>query len=195
MSGSLAVKDARERMAFELDKYHGARAGAYAASKFAFLLPAVLAQAAWMGFYVHEICGLPGGVAAQIGVLALLNAAFTALCLAVSSLTRAPWRSLGICLGLAAAQLPLSGALLAPPELLLWIARPLVTLYWGACAYLQTMAGSRFHEIFGVVAPWSLSPLALALSMLLAHLVLGVAITVAGCRITRLGLTRRHPGT
>ena len=186
---------AGERMAFEIEKYHGLRPGAYVASKLAFLLPLVLAQAAWMGLYVGSVCGLPGSPAAQIGVLALANAAFTALCLAVSSLTRAPWRSLLMCLALAALQLPFSGAVLAPPEALLWIARPLVTLYWGACAYLQTMEGTRFHEIFQIVSPLSLSPRLLCLLILASHVILGVAITLAGCKIARLGLTRKHPGT
>jgi ABC-type glutathione transport system ATPase component len=186
---------AGERMTFEIEKYRGLRAGAYLASKIIFLLPLVLAQAAWMGFYVNSVCGLPGSPVAQIGVLALVNAAFTALCLAVSSLTRAPWRALLICLGLAALQLPFSGAVLAPPEALTWIARPLVTLYWGASAYLQTMEGSRFHEVFQIVAPLSLSPRLLCLLILASHVILGLTISVAGCKIARLGLTRKHPGT
>lgn len=186
---------AGERMAFEIEKYRGLRAGAYVASKIAFLLPLVVAQAAWMGFYVGSVCGLPGNPLAQIAVLALVNAAFTALCLAVSSLTRAPWRALLICLGVAALQLPCSGAVLAPPDVLIWIFRPLVTLYWGASAYLQTMAGSRFHEVFQIVSSLSLSPGLLCLLILASHVILGITISTAGCKIARLGLTRKHPGT
>jgi len=148
-----------------------------------------------MSLYVGSVCGLPGNPAGQVAVLALVNAAFTALCLAVSSLTRAPWRALLISLCLAALQLPLSGAVLAPPEALNWIARPLVTLYWGVCAYLQTIAGTRFHEILQIVSPLSLSPLFLCLLILIFHVVLGITITLAGCKIARLGLTRKHSGT
>ena len=185
---------AGERMAFEREKHRGLRPLAYVASKALFLLPWVLAQAAWMGWYVKSVCRLPGNLWMQIAVLALVNAALTSLCLAVSSLTRAAWRSAPICLCLAALQLPLSGVVLSPPEALSWIVRPLGTLYWGASAYLQSMQGTRFYEALQVVTPLTLSPPFLCVVILGSQIVLGLLLTLAGCKIARLGIARRPYG-
>jgi len=194
-SHNAASEIAGERSNLEREKYRGLRPGAYVASKAAFLLPWVLLQSAWMGWYIKNVCRLPGDLWMQIAVLALTNAALTALCLAVSSLTRAAWRSVPICFCLAALQLPLSGTVLAPPETLSWIARPLGTLYWGASAYLQSMQGTRFYEVLQVVTPLPLSPVFLSLAILGAQVVLGLLLTVAGCKIARLGVACKPHGT
>jgi ABC transport system ATP-binding/permease protein len=186
-SHNAAREIAGERMTFEREKFRGLHPGAYVASKALFLLPLVLMQSAWMGWYIKSVCRLPGNLWMQIAVLALVNAALTSLCLAVSSLTRAAGRSMPMCLCLAAIQLPLSGAVLAPPELFSWIARPLGTLYWGASAYLQSMQGTRFYEVLQVVTPFTLSPLVLCLVILGSQIVLGLLLTTSGCKIARLG--------
>ena len=184
-----------ERASFEKEKYRGLRPGAYVASKAFFLLPWVLLQSSWMGCYIKSVCRLPGDLWMQIAVLALVNAALTSLCLAVSSLTRTPWRSLPICLCLAALQLPLSGTVLAPPDTLSWIARPLGTLYWGASAYLQTMQGTRFYEALQVVTPLTLSPIFLCIAILGSQIVLGLLLTMAGCKMARFGVASHPHGT
>ncbi len=185
---------AGERMALEREKYRGLNPVAYVASKAAFLLPWVLLQSAWMGWYVQSVCRLPGTLWMQIAVLALMNAALTSLCLAVSSLTRTAWRSVPICLCLAALQLPLSGMALSPPETLSWLIRPLGTLYWGASAYLQSMQGTRFYEALQVVTPFPLSPTLLCLAILASQVALGLVCTVSGCKIARLGVARKPFG-
>lgn len=196
-ANNAAREVAGERMAFEKEKYNGLSPVAYVASKAAFLLPLVVVQSAWMGLYVSWVCELPGHFASQIGVLTLTNAALTALSLAISSFTRSPWRALLLSFCLAALQLPFSGTVLAPPDVLNWMIRPLVTLYWGASAYLQTMQGTRFYEVLQVVSPLALSPMFLCVFVLLSHVVLGVLLTLTGCKIDRLGLTRKntHSGT
>ena len=185
---------AGERMTFEREKYRGLHPGAYVASKAAFLLPWVLMQSAWMGWYVQNVCRLPGNLWMQIAVLTLLNAALTSLCLAVSSLTRAAWRALPACLCLAALQLPLSSTVLSPPETLSWLIRPLGTLYWAASAYLQSMQGTRFYEALQIVTPLPLSPMILCIAILTSHLILGLVWTISGCKIARLGVARKPFG-
>ena len=197
MAANNAAREiAGERMAFEGEKQGGLRTGAYLASKAAFLLPVVLVQSAWMGFYVNSVCRLPGNLWEQIAVLSLANAALTALSLAVSSLVRATPRALLVCLCIAVLQLPLSGVVLEPPSLLIWVLRPLVTLYWGASAYIQTMLGTRFYEVFPTLAArLPLSPALLCGLLLGFHIALSLTLAFYGCKIGRLGVTRKHSGT
>ena len=147
-----------------------------------------------MGWYIKSVCRLPGNLWMQIAVLALMNAALTSLCLAVSSLARAAWQSVPICFCLAALQLPLSGTVLAPPEMLSWIVRPLGTLYWGASAYLQSMQGTRFYEVLQVVTPLPLIPVFPCLAILGSQVVLGILLTIAGCKTSRLGVACKLHG-
>ena len=196
MAANNAAREiAGERMLLEREKYRGLRPEAYVASKVAFLLPWVLVQSAWMGWYVNSICRLPGSLWMQIGMLALVNGALTALFLAVSSLTHVAWRALLLCFCLAAFQLPFSGTVLSPPDMLSWIARPLVTIYWGTSAYLQSMQGTRFYEVLQVVSPLPLSPTFLCILILGAQIALGLLLAVFGCKITRLGGIWKHSGT
>lgn len=194
-ANNAAREIAGERMAFEREKYRGLRPGAYVASKVAFLLPWVMVQAAWMGWYVHSVCRLPGNLWMQIGMLALVNGALTILCLAISSLTRSAWRALLVCFSLAAFQLPFSGTVLSPPEALSWIARPLVTLYWGTSGYLQSMQDTRFYDVLQVVSPLTLSPAFLCVLILGAQIALGLLMAVFGCKMARLGSIWNHNGT
>ena len=92
-------------------------------------------------------------------------------------------------------QLPLSGTVLALPEALRWIARPLVALYWGTSAYLQSMQGTRFYEALQVISPLTVCPGFVCLLILGLQTVLGLMIALSGCKITRLGITRKHSGT
>lgn len=190
---SAAREIAGERMILEREKYSGLRPKAYVASKIAFLLPGVLLQSAWIGWFVHHVCRLPGNLAMQIAVLVLANAALTALALGISSLTRSAGRALLICFSIAALQLPFSGAVLAPPDALIWLVRPLVTLYWGTNAYLQSTQGTRFYEVLQVVSPFTLCPMWLCLLVLGAQVFLGITMTLSGCKIARLGITRKPP--
>lgn len=184
---------AGERRLMESEKYRGLRARTYLLSKAAFLLPCVVAQAAWMGVYVHGICRLPGGLTWQMGVLALYSAAFASLCLAVSSFVRRATNARRICFALATLQLPLSGTVLAPPEWLGWIARPLAPLYWGTSAYLESMKGTRFYEVLQILS--ALSPAEICLGILAAEVVLGLGMAILGCRMARLGVAGCSQGT
>ena len=192
---TVAREIAGERAGLEIEKYRGLRPGAFLAGSAVFLAPWVLAQAAWMGMYVHDVCRLPGSLWMQIGALALAQVAFTAFCLAVSALARSAARAEKVCFALAALQLPLSGVVLAPPDLFLWMARPLATLPWGAGAYLQSMEGTRFYEALQVIFPLSLSPAGLCVLVLAAQTVLGFFLAQFGCKIVRLGVAWKQSGT
>ena len=87
-SNNAAREIAGERLIFEKEKFAGVRASAYVASKAVFLGGLVLAQSVWMGVFVNVIVRFPGDLGTQILLLALVNGALTATCLAISSVMK-----------------------------------------------------------------------------------------------------------
>ena len=176
---------AGERLIFEKEKLSGLNSLAYVASKSAFLGFMVLAQSLWMGFFVHQVCGFPGNFEAQLFLLVLVNAAMTSICLAISSLMRSPEQASLVSIYLVGFQLPLSGAVLALPELLGTLVRPFVSAYWSWSGILQTLKEERYYDIVQTVVQSPLSSLSLCIWILLAHIAVGLFITYLGCE-------RRH---
>jgi ABC transport system ATP-binding/permease protein len=176
---------AGERMIFEKEKLGGVRASAYVASKGAFLAVLVLVQSVWMGVFVKWVCGFPGDPVGQIGLLVLVNGAMTAFCLGISSLMRSAEHASLVSVYLVGFQLPLSGAVLALPEVLGWVTRPFIAGYWGWSGVLQTMVDTRFFEAVKGVAQTAFSPLALSVWVLACHVVIGLFVAWIGCKRAR----------
>ena len=176
---------AAERLIFEKEKLSGLNTVAYVASKSVFLGFMVLAQSLWMGFFVHQVCGFPGNFEAQLFLLVLVNAAMTSICLAISSIMRSPEQASLVSIYLVGFQLPLSGAVLALPELLGCIVRPFVSAYWSWSGILQTLKAERYYDIVQTVVQSPLSSLPLCIWILLAHIAAGLFVACLGCE-------RRH---
>jgi ABC-type multidrug transport system ATPase subunit len=182
-TNNAAREIAAERLIFEKEKLGGLRAGSYVASKVLFLGVLVLVQSTWMAVFVRLFCQLPGDFIAQLALLALLNAAMTALCLGLSSMARTAEQASLLGIYLAGFQLPLSGAVLRLPEAFeAWI-RPLVSAYWSWAGQLDTMKPSNFFV--GITAavpspligPWETCALVLA-----AQVAAGVWVCWLGSR-------------
>jgi ABC-type multidrug transport system ATPase subunit len=178
---------ASERTIFELEKLAGLSPLAYVASKAAFLSLLVAAQSLWMGLFVHHVCGFPGDLGAQLAMLLLVNAAMTSICLAVSSLLSSPEQSSLVSIYIVGFQLPLSGAVLALPELLGTAVRPFVSAYWSWSGILQTLRGERYYDIVQTVVQSPLSPAPLCILVLIIHIAAGLLIAWAGCERRQLG--------
>lgn len=176
---------ASERLQFEKEKLAGLRPGSYLLSKVVFLSFLVLAQSIWMGAFVHFVCGLPGALPVQIFLLALVNGAMTAICLAFSSWLGSAEQSSLASIYLVGFQLPLSGAVLALPQPLDVLTRPFISAYWSWSGILQTMRAERYYDIVQMVAQTALSPLLLCLLVLILHLVVGLSLAYLGCRRSR----------
>lgn len=181
-SNNAAREIAGERLLFEKEKFGGVSPGAYVASKVAFLLGIVLVQSLWMTFFVKAICGFPGNALAQAGMLLALNGAMTAICLGISSLSRTPEQASITSIYLVGFQLPLSGAVLALPEALGPIARPLISSYWGWSGYLQTLRDTRLYDVVQAISLTPLKPAILCLWVLLGHIVIGLFAAHVGSR-------------
>jgi ABC-type multidrug transport system ATPase subunit/uncharacterized protein YhhL (DUF1145 family) len=184
-SNNAAREIASERLIFEKEKFAGLRPAAYVASKAVFLGALVVAQSVWMAVFVNLIVRFPGSLGTQILLLTLVNAALTAVCLGISSLTKSAEQASLVSIYLVGFQLPLSGAVLALPGALGWITRPFIASYWGWSGFVQTLRDTRFYEAVLKVTQTHLSAAPLCIWALTCHVLLGLVIAYVGCKNSR----------
>lgn len=184
-SNNAAREIAGERLIFEKEKFAGVRPSAYVASKAAFLGVLVLAQSAWMAVFVNYVVQFKGSPLTQMTLLILVNAALTAICLAISSLMKTAEQASLVSIYLVGFQLPLSGAVLALPKALNWITRPFIASYWGWSGFIQTMRDTRFYEAVLAVTQTALAASGLCVWVLMCHVLLGLLVSYMGCKNSR----------
>jgi hypothetical protein len=155
------------------------------ASKAAFLGVLVLAQSAWMAVFVNYVVQFKGSPLTQMTLLILVNAALTAICLAISSLMKTAEQASLVSIYLVGFQLPLSGAVLALPKALSWITRPFIASYWGWSGFIQTMRDTRFYEAVLAVTQTTLASAGLSVWVLMCHVLLGLLVAYMGCKNSR----------
>jgi len=180
-SNNSAREIAGERLIYEKEKFGGLRPSAYLASKVAFLACLVIAQSLWMAFFVDFFGPFRGAFVQHAGFLLLVNAAMTAICLAISSLMRTAEQASLLSIYLVGFQLPLSGAVLALPENIEVFTRPFISAYWawsGSVEALQT----QVHTAVKSVIDTSLSPREICLYVLGAHIVVALVAAWVGAR-------------
>jgi ABC-type multidrug transport system ATPase subunit len=168
-SNNSAREIAGERQIFEKEKFGGLRPSAYLASKVAFLACLVITQSLWMAFFVNFSGAFRGDFVQHAGFLLLVNAAMTAICLAISALMRTAEQASLLSIYLVGFQLPLSGAVLALPENIEVFTRPFISAYWawsGSVEALQT----QVHDAVKSVIDTSLSSQNACLYALGAHI-------------------------
>jgi hypothetical protein len=175
-SNNSAREIAGERPIYEKEKFGGLRPSAYLASKIAFLACLVIAQSLWMAFFVNFFGPFRGDFVQHAGFLLLVNAAMTAVCLAISALMRTAEQASLLSIYLVGFQLPLSGAVLALPINIESFTRPFISAYWawsGSVEALQT----NVHGAVKSVIDTSLSSQNACLYTLGAHI--GIALIAA----------------
>lgn len=175
-SNNSAREIAGERQIYEKEKFGGLRPSAYLASKVAFLACLVITQSLWMAFFVNFSGAFRGDFIQHVGFLLLVNAAMTAICLAISALMRTAEQASLLSIYLVGFQLPLSGAVLALPEKIEAFTRPFISAYWawsGSVEALQT----QVHDAVKSVIDTGLSAQTICLYALGAHI--GVALIAA----------------
>jgi ABC transport system ATP-binding/permease protein len=170
-----------ERLVFEKEKLSGLSTAAYVASKVTFLFLLVVIQSVWMGLFVHFVCGLPGNLPTQLLFLLLVNTAITAVCLGISSLATSAEVASLVSIYLVGFQLPLSGAVLALPEMVGTLARPFIAAYWAWSGILQTLRAEQYYDIVEAVVQSPLAPTALCIWVLCVQIIVGVLVTWVGC--------------
>lgn len=184
-SNNSAREIAGERAIFEKEKFAGVRPSSYIASKAVFLAALVAAQSIWMAVFVNTICRFPGDLVTQAGLLLLVNAAMTSVCLGISSLMKSAEQASLLSVYLVGFQLPLSGAVLALPQVIGWLTRPFIASYWGWSGYLQTMRDTRFYDVVQSVSQTELSALELCGWVLGSHVAGGLLLAYLGSKHSR----------
>jgi ABC transport system ATP-binding/permease protein len=180
-SNNSAREIAGERPIYEKEKFGGLRPSAYLSSKVAFLLCLVICQSVWMAIFVNLFGTFRGDFIQHAGFLLLVNAAMTAICLAVSSLMRTAEQASLLSIYLVGFQLPLSGSVLALPENIEAFTRPFISAYWawsGSVESLQT----QVHDAVKSVIDTSLSPQNSCHYVLGAHIAVALIVAWIGTR-------------
>ncbi len=184
-SNNSAREVAAERMIFEKEKFAGLRPAAYVMSKAVYLGVLVCAQSLWMAAFVGWFVKFPGDFSVQAGLLILVNAAMTSVCLGLSSVLKTAEQSSLVSIYLVGFQLPLSGALLALPAGLGAFCRPFIASYWSWSGFLDTMRATRLFDAVKLVTSTPLSPVALCVWFLASHIVVGLLVAYTGCKSSR----------
>jgi hypothetical protein len=147
-----------------------------------FLSILVTFQSLWMTLFVRAVCQFPGNLLGQFLPFFLVTAAVTALCLAISSWTSSSEQASLGSLYLVGFQLPLSGAILALPDLLGGAIRPLISAYWAWSGYLQTLRDTRFYDLVRAISETPIASYPISLWILLIHFGLGLVFAYFGIR-------------
>jgi ABC-type multidrug transport system ATPase subunit len=184
-SNNSAREIAGQRAIFEKEKFAGLRTSAFVASKGAYLAVILACQALWMGLFVNTICHFPGDLLFQALILLAVNAAMTSMCLGISAQMKTADQASLVSVYIVGFQLPLSGAILALPKAVGWIARPFIAAYWGWSGYIETMRDTRFYDVVQMTSRTDLAPYAVCGWVLLAHVVAGLVLAYFGCRESR----------
>ena len=171
-----------ERPILEKEKLAGLRPGAVLLGMNLFLFLLVFVQSAWMTLFVRAVAQFPGDLLAQWLPFALITAGLTTLCLAISSWASSPEQASLGSLYLVGFQLPLSGAILALPDFIGWLIRPLISAYWAWSAYLQTLQDTRFYDLVRAITETPLAGSQISVWMLSLHLGLGLLGAYLGIR-------------
>jgi len=182
-SNNSAREIAGERMIYEKEKLAGLRPSAYLASKIAFLALPVLAQSIWMGVFVQIFWPFPGDITGHLISLVAVTAAMTAVCLGISANMRSADQANLLSVYLVGFQLPLSGIVLALPELVEQFVRPFISAYWSWSGSAQQL-GAEYLTAVDRVTETSLQPAAVCLFVLSLHFAVGLFAAYIGSRKT-----------
>ena len=182
-SNNAAREIAGERLILEREKLGGLSTMAYVISKVLFLGVFVLAQSIWMGIFVDMITGgLPGDLITQLGLLVLVSAAMTSVCLGISAMCRTPEKATILSIYLVGFQLPLSGAVLSLPDWIEGAVNPFIAAFWSWSGSLRSMSDTAFYDAVKKVTETSLVTPELAGFVLLAHVIIGLSMAYVGSK-------------
>ena len=138
---------AKERDVLGKELRAGLSPWAYVTTKVLLVVGLSLAQAFWMTWFVKTVCGFNGDFISQFEILFATTLAMSVTCLAISSASKSPERASLLAIYLVGLQLPLSGAVLALPDMVSGVCRPFIAAYWGWSGYLKTLSASRLYTI------------------------------------------------
>ncbi len=176
---------AGERLLMEKEKFAGAGPLAYVASKAAFLAFLVIVQSLWMFFFVEYFWPLRGDAMNHLLFLLLANAAMTSVCLGISANCRTPEQASLLSIYLVGFQLPLSGAVLALPTMIERFTQPFISAYWAWSGSIEGGLNADVLKAVKSIVQTDFTGREICLWVLVAHIVIGLALTYVGVKRTR----------
>lgn len=160
------------------EKLTGLSPLSYLLSKVIFLFGLSLVQGVWMTLFVKYICRIPSSVVIQAAILVFTVFAMSCVALCISAFSSNSEKSSLIATYLVGFQLPLSGIVLALPEVLVWVFRPFIAAYWGWSGYTNSLLDTRFYDAIAIsLDQFPLSYL-VCLAVLAGHVLLSVGLTL-----------------
>jgi ABC-type multidrug transport system ATPase subunit len=184
-ANNAAREVAGERLILEKEKFSGLSPSAFVFSRMLFLAVLVCVQSVWMSLFVNAVVRMPGNLITQTLLLFLVNAAMTSVSLGISALMKTAEQSSLVSVYLVGFQLPLSGAVLALPEWLGKITRPLISSSWGWSGYLQTLQDTRFYNAVVSMTQTPLMSVSAVVWVLGFQILLGLTMAYVGVRGAR----------
>ncbi len=184
-SNNSAREIAGERLIMEKEKLAGVGVAPYVASKLAYLTLLVLLQSIWMFGFVQYFWPFRGDWYVHMGFLLLANAAMTAMCLGISAACRTADQASLLSIYLVGFQLPLSGAVLALPEVVARIVQPFISAYWSWSGCIEGGLEPQVREVVLSLNSTNFSTSTVCVWVLAAHIAAGLALAVWGASRTR----------
>lgn len=176
---------AGERLIMEKEKLGGVSTGAYVCSKVAYLAVLVLVQSLWMFAFVEYFWPFRGSWPEHLLFLILANASMTAVCLGISACCRTADQASLLSIYLVGFQLPLSGAVLALPDMVAYIAHPFISAYWSWSGSIEGGLIPAVKEAVLSLNNTSFSPASTCMMVLGAHVLFGFILAWWGASRTR----------
>jgi ABC-type multidrug transport system ATPase subunit len=178
---------AKERDVLDKELRAGLSPWAYVTTKSLLIAGLSVAQAFWMSWFVKSVCAFPGSLFSQFEILAGTTLAMSMTCLAISAASKSPERASLLAIYLVGLQLPLSGAVLALPEIVSTFCRPFIAAYWGWSGYLKTLSDNSIYDIVRqstdtTIADFNLSLLVLALHAAITGVVAWIFVSRVSAR-------------
>ena len=112
----------------------------------------------------------------------LANAAMTSVCLGISANCKTADQASLLSINLVGFQLPLSGAVLALPDLVETFTQPFISAYWAWSGSIEGGLNPDVLKAVKSIVQTSFSPAGLCRAVLLVHVAVGIALAWWGAR-------------
>ena len=181
-SNNASREIAGERLIMEKEKFAGMSVGAYVASKAVFLGLLVVVQSLWMYGFVEFFWGYRGDCFNHLCFLMLANAAMTSVCLGISANCKTADQASLLSIYLVGFQLPLSGAVLALPEMVETFTQPFISAYWAWSGSIEGGLNTDVLKAVKSIVQTNFSAPMLCRVVLVGHVLVGMLLTWWGAR-------------
>lgn len=184
-SNNASREIAGERLIMEKEKFAGMDVRAYVGSKVVYLALLVLLQSIWMYAFVQFFWEFRGNEMNHLYFLLLANAAMTSVCLGISANCKTADQASLLSIYLVGFQLPLSGAVLALPDMVETFTQPFISAYWAWSGSIKGGLNSDVLKAVESIVQTTFSSQGLCRVVLWGHVLVGIVLTWWGSRQAR----------